>query len=669
MDSGDPLPSGSASLFDEQAVEQACLLMRSRMRRLGCLDGEASIQTTQQKRGLDLHVRLKLGQRWRCGKVVIADEGSGLPDMELEQLLADWRGWEGQWLDLDGFDQQRNATAIRLQNEGYFGFLPEHIALDIDTSSSGKTGLCDISVRILPRRNADQVLPHRMSMLDSIAVSWVSDSSQIIVQREAFGIRWSMPAKRDIRPFERAIVIGVGERFQPHKITDSRQQLRSFGAIERVDVEIGDIPTALPTSNRLLYTSFSMHPAPRRVMSINGALTSRQGAGGEVHWNLADLDFRRKAEELSLDLQAGLETVTPYLSNDSILALGQPWLNSRVLAANLAHSTKRLFPFGPQRFPKSNRPESKISIQFRDEKRPKFSRTYVQLGLLEQFVENARSGSRLELRPFEIALTASRLESRFVDELDALGSVLLASSFSSRALFMSGLSWWIQPPRQRGFQWRMHAEWEGAGNAFHKLDPRQPENTTIPLPSLFGSASEIGVARYTRWTLDLRAGWETPKRNGLYLRLFGGAALSSIPGSAVPLEKQFYVGGPNSLRGWRALGLGPGGEATGSGNVRGDIRLEANAEVRHYVNDWIQLAAFADAGNVWMARKEEGRPLAHFVGDRFLGQLGVSAGAGIRLDFGYFLLRFDAARPWIDPNQTESTPKRWRIHPAVSLPF
>ena len=57
--------------------------------------------------------------------------------------------------------------------------------------------------------------------------------------------------------------------------------------------------------------------------------------------------------------------------------------------------------------------------------------------------------------------------------------------------------------------------------------------------------------------------------------MYAGVVASSISGSAPPLEKQFYVGGPNSLRGWRALGLGPGGAGVDGVNVRGDIRMEA----------------------------------------------------------------------------------------------
>ncbi|MGB0511532.1 MAG: BamA/TamA family outer membrane protein, partial [Flavobacteriales bacterium] len=103
--------------------------------------------------------------------------------------------------------------------------------------------------------------------------------------------------------------------------------------------------------------------------------------------------------------------------------------------------------------------------------------------------------------------------------------------------------------------------------------------------------------------------------------------------------------------------------------VRGDIRLEFNLEGRHYVNDWIQVAAFVDAGNIWMTRPEDGRPDVEFAASRALDDFGVAAGGGVRLDFGYFLLRCDAGRPVRQPGGGLTTSNGWRIHPAVSLPF
>ena len=149
----------------------------------------------------------------------------------------------------------------------------------------------------------------------------------------------------------------------------------------------------------------------------------------------------------------------------------------------------------------------------------------------------------------------------------------------------------------------------------------------------------------TRWVFDLKNDWQFRKRTGLHSRCYFGIVASSIEDQSAPLEKQFFVGGPNSMRGWSALRLGPGSSTNENLNVRGDMKIELNLEARHYLNDWIQVATFVDAGNVWMTREEENRPNVHFEWDRFLSEMAVSVGGGVRLDFGYFMLRCDCGNP------------------------
>ena len=256
-------------------------------------------------------------------------------------------------------------------------------------------------------------------------------------------------------------------------------------------------------------------------------------------------------------------------------------------------------------------------------------------------------------------MTASRLEPGFETELQSLGSGILASTsrraHSSSAGRAGGST---HLPVQGKPSSRLNVEFESAGHLFHALDPRDPAATTVPIPTLFGSNSPAEVARYTRWVLDARLDRPIGVRSGLHARAYAGAAVSTIDGSAVPFEKQFYVGAQQH-EGVARFGVGAwtkrGEETLG---VRGDIRLELNLEGRHYVNDWIQVAAFVDAGNIWMTRPEEGRPDVEFTANRVLDDF-VAAGGGIRLDFGYFLLRCDAGRPIRNPGGGLTT------HPMV----
>lgn len=134
---------------------------------------------------------------------------------------------------------------------------------------------------------------------------------------------------------------------------------------------------------------------------------------------------------------------------------------------------------------------------------------------------------------------------------------------------------------------------------------------------------------------------------------FGGAA-------SAPYVKQFFVGGPNSMRAWRIRELGPGGyylaQVDSLKDARfyqsGDVRLELNAEMRFPLFLYAKGAIFLDAGNVWTLREDVARPGAAF-SSSFYNDIAVGTGAGLRLDFGYFLLRLDVGLRLRNPYKDE----------------
>jgi len=659
---GDPAPPGSASAFDRASMEQSRRLFASRMLRMGHLDAQVQMDTTMTGHRVTLHVVLSPGRRIRCGSITVNGEGCGLSERELSAMEEEWSSWQGRWLDLDGMDRARTASASRLQEAGWYGFLSDHLVLDIDTTRARRTGVAALNLRVLARNLAGQMAPHRQGRVKEVRIEWKTRTLSPLVDTLQGGIQWRIPAGRDVRSLRQRIHIEPGDRFSPSRIAETRQRLRACPLVDRIDLDVVDLPdSAMTGGDQPLLLTADLTSLPRRLVRVNGGLTSRQGLGGEVKFALSDLDFRQRMERLSLDVQAGLESVTPLVEGQGDVFI------ARILAAGIQYDADRLIPFGADRFPKSNRPESRVSLSMRDENRAEFSRTFIQLALIERFIENPASGSRVELRPAELTLTSSQLDPGFEQDI---GSSILASTFASRALFASGASWWYRPPSKPGGPaFKLNLELEVAGHLFHALDGRSPESTVIPIPTLFGSNSPVEVARYTRWMLDVRCGWPMGKRAGLHVRGFAGAAASSITGSTVPFEKQFFVGGPNSLRGWRALGLGPGRSQSDGGGARGDIRIELNLEGHQYINDWIQLAAFVDAGNIWMSRPELERPGVEFIPSRMLDDMGIAIGGGVRLDFGYFLLRCDVGRPVRHPGGSLTTTDGWRIHPAVSLPF
>lgn len=150
-------------------------------------------------------------------------------------------------------------------------------------------------------------------------------------------------------------------------------------------------------------------------------------------------------------------------------------------------------------------------------------------------------------------------------------------------------------------------------------------------------------------------------KSALSFRAFAGVGIPlSKSDTTLPFFKQYFGGGPNSMRGWPVRGIGVGGQHLApyqSTGIRfndrtGDIQLEGNTEYRFNVAPLFsnailfQMALFADVGNIWNFKNTSltgGVDSSQFQFKNLYKQLGVSSGVGFRFDFSYFVLRFDVA--------------------------
>ncbi len=148
-------------------------------------------------------------------------------------------------------------------------------------------------------------------------------------------------------------------------------------------------------------------------------------------------------------------------------------------------------------------------------------------------------------------------------------------------------------------------------------------------------------------------------------RWYSGVGLAYGNSLSLPFDRLFYVGGSNSMRGWSPRTLGPGStltEDTDSSddypNKVGDIKLEANVELRFPIWGNIHGATFFDLGNVWYMNEDSyNDPDGIFHFDSFYKQLGLNTGLGIRVDITFAVLRLDWGIQMHNPNLPEA--ERW----------
>lgn len=160
----------------------------------------------------------------------------------------------------------------------------------------------------------------------------------------------------------------------------------------------------------------------------------------------------------------------------------------------------------------------------------------------------------------------------------------------------------------------------------------------------------VPFSQYAKIENDFRFYHKFSEKTNFASRIIAGVAYPYGNSEFIPFSKQFFVGGSNSIRAFRARTLGPGSfdpRSLSQGfsfDQSGDIKLEVNAEYRANLYKFLNVAAFVDAGNVWLINNDPDRPGGKFSKD-FLSEVAVGAGVGLRLDFSILILRLDLAMP------------------------
>lgn len=205
----------------------------------------------------------------------------------------------------------------------------------------------------------------------------------------------------------------------------------------------------------------------------------------------------------------------------------------------------------------------------------------------------------------------------------------------------------------------LNAEVDFSGNLivlFHNLFTNTEENSDN-IVRVFGTP----ISQYSRIRTDFRYYFKTGEESRIATRLYAGLGIPYINSTVMPYIKQFYAGGTNSMRAFRARTLGPGSyyPEDDSENIlvdqTGDVKLEANVEYRFPIAGFLKGALFTDFGNIWLVNDDPLRPGGQFKMDKFYKEIAVGLGFGFRIDVDLIVVRFDwaipARKPWLDEGE------------------
>ena len=357
-------------------------------------------------------------------------------------------------------------------------------------------------------------------------------------------------------------------------------------------------------------------------------------------------------------------------------------------------------------------PTTELNLGFRLQQRIGFFRLN-SFNLSAGYVWRENTMKTHELYPIDISyVRLGRPSEEFQDLLES--NPYLAGSFQDQFIIGSRYSYTLNTQvneersnefRERDFernQFYFNGNVDVAGNLVNLLQNTftSPEGDST---RIFGTP----YSQFVKGELDFRYYLNFDRKNKVATRFTVGTGYAYGNSTVMPYIKQFAIGGSNSIRAFPARTIGPGtfdlrtlqpapqnppdqDPDDGSRNTRtfidqrGDIKLEANAEYRFNIIGFLNGAVFVDAGNIWLVREDASRPGGKFDKDEFLNQLAVGTGAGLRMDFSFFVLRFDLAfplrKPWLPKNERWITDEidfldpSWRsdnfiLNIAIGYPF
>ncbi len=215
---------------------------------------------------------------------------------------------------------------------------------------------------------------------------------------------------------------------------------------------------------------------------------------------------------------------------------------------------------------------------------------------------------------------------------------------------------------------------EVAGNIPSLFNQKREDNGGVlrsPERTIFG----IPYAQFVKFDFDVRKYFKFNGNQTLVLRQYIGLGIPYGNSSSMPFVRSYFNGGANDIRAWVAFGgLGPGGSQVDE-RVRtylmGNVKLTTNLEYRIPFNDMYEGAIFTDIGNVWNTDNNGFDDQFKF--NKFIREMGVGSGLGLRVNVAYITLRLDLAYKIYDPNKPDG--ERWRFNkfqpfkPTLNLAF
>lgn len=610
----------------------------------------------------------------------------------------------GMPLDRTMLDNERTRIATILRNAGYFEFNREFINYTADTVAGSKDVALTLNLRSPSARISESGQGSR-TRLGALADSLLAvdpghhryEFNRMVFLVEGEG---GLGNLRDTVEYHGKTFVYSDDCYLRPQLLDDMCYIEpgseySARAIERTYEALGRLSI-------VKFINIEMEAAGRKGSTglldayIHLSRNKKQGITAELEGTNSegDLGFGLGLTYQHRNLARGSETLTTKLraSYESLSGNVDGLVNNRYTeyAAEVGITFPQFeCPFLSKRIKQKFLASTEFAVSFNYQERPEYTR--IIAGAAWKWKWQQQRTDELRRQTFDLIdinyVRLPRSTINFIDQI-APSNPLLRYSYEDHFIMRLGYTYShtnrrvatatsnafsIQP-----YVTSLRVSGETAGNLLYGLSSLVGQKRSDGVYKILG----IQYAQYVKGEIDYTYTRNLNSRNALSAHVGFGIAVPYGNSSMVPFEKRFYAGGANSVRGWGVRTLGPGAydarnSVTDFINQCGDIRLDLSLEYRAKLFWVFEGALFIDAGNIWTIRNYENQPGGEFKFNKFYKQIAAAYGVGLRMDFTYFLLRFDLGFKAHNPAQGQEAwpllhPKWSRdanFHFAVGYPF
>ena len=611
----------------------------------GYFNAKATYDTVSKNKKAQVIYTLRPGNQYLINKVKFQNDSIPVTE-EIVKVSDKTLLKEGNPFDLGVIKSERERIDNQLKQKGFYYFHPDNLIIQADSTVT-KNHKVELNVKLkenTPDLAKQQFTIDKVIVFPNYNIRDVKDGKYNIpmdsdsLAKYAHDDIYVIDPEQKFKPkiFDRALYFKKGDLYNraDHNLTLNR--LINLGVFKFVKNEF----VISDSLNHKFDTYYLL--TPRQIQSLRlealGRTNSANYAGSELNLNWTHRNLFRGAEQFKASVYGAFD-----------VQIGGPKDAKNLFraGANAQLSIPRIV--APFRFNSSSAfvPRTNISIGYEFQNRTEYYTLNTFSGSFGYlWKENVRKEHDLKI--IDITYITPANVTPLYDSISAK-SQALQRVVQKQLIFGPTYSYTYTNtmlPKKNTIYYKgtldLAGNLTGLFSGANVKDGKQK--------SIFG----VPFSQYAKMEHDFRFYHKLGDKSSFASRFIGGIAYPYGNSDNIPFSKQFFSGGSNSIRAFRARTLGPGSfdpRTIKQGyyfDQSGDIKLELNAEYRANIYKFLNVAFFADAGNIWLVNDDIQRPGAKFSSD-FLSEIAVGAGFGLRLDFSILILRLDLAMPFRVP--------------------